>query len=81
MRKPRDPTKKKKKKLDDQCEDEALELEGPLITPGSGESSHVFIGCVKWWMGTGRESAEGRKEESKNVYWSPCEKEMCTGHT
>lgn len=38
MKKPRDPTKKKKKKLDDQSEDEALELEGPLITPGSGET-------------------------------------------
>ncbi|EPY80673.1 fermitin family 2 isoform 1-like protein [Camelus ferus] len=36
LKKPRDPTKKKKKKLDDQSEDEALELEGPLITPGSG---------------------------------------------
>ncbi|CAI5764851.1 Hypothetical predicted protein [Podarcis lilfordi] len=36
LRKPRDPTKKKKKKLDDQYEDETLELEGPLITPGSG---------------------------------------------
>lgn len=38
MKKPRDPTKKKKKKLDDQSEDEALELEGPLITPGSGKA-------------------------------------------
>lgn len=37
LKKPRDPTKKKKKKLDEQSEDEALELEGPLITPGSGE--------------------------------------------
>uniref|UniRef100_H9GBW5 FERM domain containing kindlin 2 n=1 Tax=Anolis carolinensis TaxID=28377 RepID=H9GBW5_ANOCA len=36
LRKPRDPTKKKKKKLDDQYDDETLELEGPLITPGSG---------------------------------------------
>ncbi|CAO2582751.1 Fermitin family homolog 2 [Lemmus lemmus] len=34
LKKPRDPRKKKKKKLDDQSEDEALELEGPLITPG-----------------------------------------------
>lgn len=38
LKKPRDPTKKKKKKLDDQSEDEALELEGPLIMPGSGET-------------------------------------------
>ncbi|XP_072124925.1 fermitin family homolog 2 isoform X4 [Mobula birostris] len=38
LRKPKDPTKKKKRKTDekDQGEDEALELEGPLITPGSG---------------------------------------------
>uniref|UniRef100_H3BIL8 FERM domain containing kindlin 2 n=1 Tax=Latimeria chalumnae TaxID=7897 RepID=H3BIL8_LATCH len=38
LRKPKDPTKKKKKKVDErgQCEDEVLELEGPLITPGSG---------------------------------------------
>uniref|UniRef100_A0A8D2MA47 PH domain-containing protein n=2 Tax=Passeriformes TaxID=9126 RepID=A0A8D2MA47_ZONAL len=36
LRKPRDPSKKKKKKLDDQCEDDTFELEGPLITPGSG---------------------------------------------
>ena len=38
LKKPRDPTKKKKKKLDDQSEDDALELEGPLIMPGSGET-------------------------------------------
>uniref|UniRef100_UPI00398F4114 fermitin family homolog 2 isoform X4 n=1 Tax=Pristiophorus japonicus TaxID=55135 RepID=UPI00398F4114 len=38
LRKPKDPTKKKKRKADekDHGEDEALELEGPLITPGSG---------------------------------------------
>ncbi|XP_055496408.1 fermitin family homolog 2 isoform X4 [Leucoraja erinacea] len=38
LRKPKDPTKKKKRKTDekDQDEDDALELEGPLITPGSG---------------------------------------------
>ncbi|NXD00561.1 FERM2 protein, partial [Certhia familiaris] len=36
LRKPRDPSKKKKKKLDDQYEDDTFELEGPLITPGSG---------------------------------------------
>ncbi|XP_067847713.1 fermitin family homolog 2 isoform X4 [Heptranchias perlo] len=38
LRKPKDPTKKKKRKADekDQGEDETLELEGPLITPGSG---------------------------------------------
>lgn len=39
LRKPKDPTKKKKRKTDekDQDEDDALELEGPLITPGSGQ--------------------------------------------
>uniref|UniRef100_A0AAY5EY95 PH domain-containing protein n=1 Tax=Electrophorus electricus TaxID=8005 RepID=A0AAY5EY95_ELEEL len=36
LRKPRDP-KKKKKKLEE-CEEEALELEGPLLTPGSDGS-------------------------------------------
>lgn len=35
LRKPRDP-KKKKKKLEEAEEDD-LELEGPLLTPGSGE--------------------------------------------
>lgn len=35
LRKPRDP-KKKKKKLEEVEEDD-LELEGPLLTPGSGE--------------------------------------------
>ncbi|XP_017517648.1 fermitin family homolog 2 isoform X3 [Manis javanica] len=46
LRKPRDPTKKKKKKLDDQPEDEALELEGPLSTPGSG-TDVLYIGPLK----------------------------------
>ncbi|XP_032200143.1 fermitin family homolog 2 isoform X5 [Mustela erminea] len=46
LKKPRDPTKKKKKKLDDQSEDEALELEGPLITPGSG-TDVLYIGPLK----------------------------------
>lgn len=36
LRKPRDP-KKKKKKLEEAEEDD-LELEGPLLTPGSGEA-------------------------------------------
>ncbi|XP_041069739.1 fermitin family homolog 2 isoform X4 [Carcharodon carcharias] len=38
LRKPKDPTKKKKRKVEDKDlgEDDALELEGPLITPGSG---------------------------------------------
>lgn len=45
LRKPRDP-KKKKKKLEEAEEDD-LELEGPLLTPGSGElmndNAHVEI--------------------------------------
>lgn len=38
LRKPKDPTKKKKRKPDDKdkFDDDAQELEGPLITPGSG---------------------------------------------
>ncbi|KAK2104215.1 hypothetical protein P7K49_018071 [Saguinus oedipus] len=63
LKKPRDPTKKKKKKLDDQSEDEALELEGPLITPGSERVSdllpvnnctggNVEKGCRYWWKPT-----------------------------
>lgn len=57
MRKPRDPSKKKKKKLDDQCEDDAFELEGPLITPGSGELGLAGMGSaggkqiIKWGRG------------------------------
>uniref|UniRef100_A0A667Y6I5 FERM domain containing kindlin 2 n=1 Tax=Myripristis murdjan TaxID=586833 RepID=A0A667Y6I5_9TELE len=39
LRKPRDP-KKKKKKLEE-AEEEALELEGPLLTPGSGELTTI----------------------------------------
>lgn len=37
LRKPRDP-KKKKKKLEETEEDD-LEMEGPLLTPGSGETT------------------------------------------
>ncbi|MGH0183604.1 UNVERIFIED_CONTAM: hypothetical protein FKN15_012679 [Acipenser sinensis] len=44
LRKPQDP-KKKKKKLEE-AEEDALELEGPLITPGS-DSDVIFIGPVK----------------------------------
>ncbi|MEQ2199256.1 Fermitin 2, partial [Xenoophorus captivus] len=40
LRKPRDP-KKKKKKLEE-AEDDNLELEGPLLTPGSGELQTTF---------------------------------------
>lgn len=56
LRKPRDPSKKKKKKLDDQCEDDTFELEGPLITPGSGElgeknGSRGKTGAATWgWL-------------------------------
>uniref|UniRef100_A0A672RLB4 Fermitin family homolog 2 n=1 Tax=Sinocyclocheilus grahami TaxID=75366 RepID=A0A672RLB4_SINGR len=44
LRKPRDP-KKKKKKLEE-AEEEALELEGPLLTPGSGTSQITFTMCL-----------------------------------
>ncbi|MCJ8736712.1 hypothetical protein PDJAM_G00015650 [Pangasius djambal] len=44
LRKPRDP-KKKKKKLEEH-EEEPLELEGPLLTPGSA-SEVIYIGPVK----------------------------------
>ncbi|XP_063802669.1 fermitin family homolog 2 [Pseudophryne corroboree] len=43
---PRDPTKKKKKKIDDLTEENILELEGPLLTPGSG-TDVLYIGPVK----------------------------------
>lgn len=39
LRKPRDP-KKKKKKLEE-VEEADLELEGPLLTPGSGEFNPI----------------------------------------
>lgn len=47
LRKPRDP-KKKKKKLEE-VEDDGLELEGPLLTPGSGEllDSNSYMKRVK----------------------------------
>uniref|UniRef100_A0A4W3IWN6 FERM domain containing kindlin 2 n=1 Tax=Callorhinchus milii TaxID=7868 RepID=A0A4W3IWN6_CALMI len=49
LRKPKDPTKKKKRKPDDkdQFDDEAQELEGPLITPGSGMCRIVCCTLVK----------------------------------
>lgn len=53
LRKPRDPSKKKKKKLDDQCEDDTFELEGPLITPGSGELGKKWEWGKKWHSSVG----------------------------
>ncbi|KAM9355905.1 fermitin family homolog 2 isoform 1-T1 [Pholidichthys leucotaenia] len=44
LRKPRDPKKKKKKT--EEAEEEDLELEGPLLTPGSA-SEVIYIGPVK----------------------------------
>uniref|UniRef100_A0A671N1D8 Phospholipase DDHD1-like n=1 Tax=Sinocyclocheilus anshuiensis TaxID=1608454 RepID=A0A671N1D8_9TELE len=44
LRKPRDP-KKKKKKLEE-AEEEALELEGPLLTPGSGTCQITITMCL-----------------------------------
>uniref|UniRef100_A0A8C8C4M4 PH domain-containing protein n=1 Tax=Oncorhynchus tshawytscha TaxID=74940 RepID=A0A8C8C4M4_ONCTS len=46
LRKPRDP-KKKKKKLEE-AEEAALELEGPLLTPGSG--SNLTQGTKRVWF-------------------------------
>ncbi|KAF3831145.1 hypothetical protein GH733_002383 [Mirounga leonina] len=61
LKKPRDPTKKKKKKLDDQSEDEALELEGPLITPGS-----VTLSCLKiGWLDSSRSLMEQDVKENE----------------
>lgn len=42
LRKPRDP-KKKKKKLDETDQDDDLEVEGPLLTPGSGDLHLHFV--------------------------------------
>lgn len=65
LRKPRDPSKKKKKKLDDQCEDDTFELEGPLITPGSGE-----LGTE---MGMGGKLAQQRGADW--ISWGLCKKQ------
>lgn len=43
--KPRDP-KKKKKKLEE-AEEETLELDGPLLTPGSGTIYRILMGFLK----------------------------------
>ena len=50
LRKPRDP-KKKKKKLEE-AEDDDLELEGPLLTPGSGEptDSYSYVDMMHEWL-------------------------------
>uniref|UniRef100_A0A8C6UQE5 Fermitin family member 2 n=1 Tax=Neogobius melanostomus TaxID=47308 RepID=A0A8C6UQE5_9GOBI len=40
LRKPRDPKKKKKKP--EEAEEDDLELEGPLLTPGSGEKGSIY---------------------------------------
>uniref|UniRef100_A0A8C3AV38 FERM domain containing kindlin 2 n=1 Tax=Cyclopterus lumpus TaxID=8103 RepID=A0A8C3AV38_CYCLU len=49
LRKPRDP-KKKKKKLEEAEEDD-LELEGPLLTPGSGELNGSPLSPTTAWFG------------------------------
>uniref|UniRef100_A0A8C0F8P6 Fermitin family member 2 n=1 Tax=Bubo bubo TaxID=30461 RepID=A0A8C0F8P6_BUBBB len=69
LRKPRDPSKKKKKKLDDQCEDDAFELEGPLITPGSGEPG-FFCVCypvltIYRWLDSSRSLMEQEVKENE----------------
>uniref|UniRef100_A0A8C2EV48 Fermitin family member 2 n=1 Tax=Cyprinus carpio TaxID=7962 RepID=A0A8C2EV48_CYPCA len=57
LRKPRDP-KKKKKKLEE-AEEEALELEGPLLTPGSGTSP------ITVWLDSSRSLMEQDVKENE----------------
>lgn len=64
LRKPRDP-KKKKKKLEEAEEDD-LELEGPLLTPGSGELMDS-ISYVEVLILCSKESVSG-KREGKHVF-------------
>lgn len=56
LRKPRDP-KKKKKKLEEVEEDDP-EMEGPLLTPGSGE---LFS-----WKGKFRPAQDSRSKNQSN---------------
>uniref|UniRef100_A0A4W6EH43 FERM domain containing kindlin 2 n=1 Tax=Lates calcarifer TaxID=8187 RepID=A0A4W6EH43_LATCA len=64
LRKPRDP-KKKKKKLEEAEEDD-LELEGPLLTPGSGHyilTSHIH--SVHRWLDSSRSLMEQDVKENE----------------
>lgn len=76
LRKPRDP-KKKKKKLEE-AEEEDQELEGPLLTPGSGEfvatESNKNIGL---WMPRAFPTQKGWAHAN----WSLCFKFLCSKST
>uniref|UniRef100_A0A8C1YRP2 Fermitin family member 2 n=1 Tax=Cyprinus carpio TaxID=7962 RepID=A0A8C1YRP2_CYPCA len=65
LRKPRDP-KKKKKKLEE-AEEEALELEGPLLTPGSGTSriSVTIPLRISMWLDSSRSLMEQDVKENE----------------
>uniref|UniRef100_A0A673CF45 PH domain-containing protein n=1 Tax=Sphaeramia orbicularis TaxID=375764 RepID=A0A673CF45_9TELE len=66
LRKPRDP-KKKKKKLEETEEDD-LELEGPLLTPGSGEQQDLFVlisVCLHRWLDSSRSLMEQDVKENE----------------
>uniref|UniRef100_A0A671UZF6 FERM domain containing kindlin 2 n=1 Tax=Sparus aurata TaxID=8175 RepID=A0A671UZF6_SPAAU len=60
LRKPRDP-KKKKKKLEEAEEDD-LELEGPLLTPGSGELMDGISYVEALLTLCSKESVNGKRE-------------------
>uniref|UniRef100_A0A8C1N846 Fermitin family member 2 n=1 Tax=Cyprinus carpio TaxID=7962 RepID=A0A8C1N846_CYPCA len=65
LRKPRDP-KKKKKKLEE-AEEEALELEGPLLTPGSGTSriADKIPLRISMWLDSSRSLMEQDVKENE----------------
>uniref|UniRef100_A0A3P8PM49 PH domain-containing protein n=1 Tax=Astatotilapia calliptera TaxID=8154 RepID=A0A3P8PM49_ASTCA len=63
LRKPRDP-KKKKKKLEETEEDD-LELEGPMLTPGSGELLLCCNPCLYRWLDSSRSLMEQDVKENE----------------
>lgn len=72
LRKPRDP-KKKKKKLEE-AEEEALELEGPLLTPGSGTSHMIMMPAMCRWAVISR----SHQTLCEDYFWKPSELPTCT---
>uniref|UniRef100_A0A669DUL2 FERM domain containing kindlin 2 n=1 Tax=Oreochromis niloticus TaxID=8128 RepID=A0A669DUL2_ORENI len=63
LRKPRDP-KKKKKKLEE-TEEADLELEGPMLTPGSGELLLCYNHCLYRWLDSSRSLMEQDVKENE----------------
>uniref|UniRef100_A0A8C3ATT5 FERM domain containing kindlin 2 n=1 Tax=Cyclopterus lumpus TaxID=8103 RepID=A0A8C3ATT5_CYCLU len=63
LRKPRDP-KKKKKKLEEAEEDD-LELEGPLLTPGSGDLFQKTLYSLYRWLDSSRSLMEQDVKENE----------------